>query len=156
MALLNEVAGCSISSTAGCRSPLSNHECVHGSERRRLRRVGCADRDADQQERGRAQEATYMRIVHLAAAAAAAAFICSAANAGEIIGSPDQPTVGVGMICNTSDQAKQFLELRAQGIAAKEAMEKVNRAARNPHACGVAAIAFTLDKTVDAKPVNNK
>ena len=97
-----------------------------------------------------------MRIVHLAAAAAAAAFICSAANAGEIIGSPDQPTVGVGMICNTSDQAKQFLELRAQGIAAKEAMEKVNRAARNPHACGVAAIAFTLDKTVDAKPVNNK
>jgi hypothetical protein len=26
----------------------------------------------------------------------------------------------------------------------------------NPHACGVAAIAFTLDKTVDAKPVNNK
>jgi hypothetical protein len=97
-----------------------------------------------------------MRIVHLAAAAAAAAFICSAANAGEIIGSPDQPTVGVGMICNTSDQAKQFLELRAQGIAAKEAMEKVNSAARNPHACGVAAIAFTLDKTVDAKPVNNK
>ena len=97
-----------------------------------------------------------MRIVHLAAAAAAAAFICSAANAGEIIGSPDQPTVGVGMICNTSDQAKQFLELRAQGIAAKEAMEKVNSAAQNPHACGVAAIAFTLDKTVDAKPVNNK
>jgi hypothetical protein len=60
------------------------------------------------------------------------------------------------MICNTSEQAKQFLELRAQGIAAKEAMKQVNAEAKNPRACGVAAIAFILDKTVDARPVNNK
>jgi hypothetical protein len=97
-----------------------------------------------------------MRIAHLAAAAAAVTFACGAANAGEIIASFDQPTVGVGMICNTSDQAKQFLELRTQGIVAKEAMKRVNDAAQNPHACGVAAIAFIFDKTVEAKPVNNK
>ena len=97
-----------------------------------------------------------MRIVCLAAAAAAATLGCGAANAGGLFSSSNRPTVGVGMICNTSDQAKQFLQLRAQGLAAPEAMKQVNDAAQNPHACGVAAIAFVLDQTVDAKPVNNK
>jgi hypothetical protein len=97
-----------------------------------------------------------MRIVSFAAAAAAATLLCGAAKADDIVATKDQPTVGVGMICNTSDQAKQFLDLRAQGVAAPEAMKQVNDAAQNPHACGVAAIAFIPDKAVDAKPVNNK
>ena len=97
-----------------------------------------------------------MRILHVAAAAAAAALICGTANAGEIITSNNAPSVGVGMICNTPEQAKQFLELRAKGVVADQAMKKVNEDAQNPRACGIAAIAFVPDKMVDAKPVNDK
>ena len=93
-----------------------------------------------------------MRILHVAAAAAAAALICGTANAGEIITSNNTPSVGVGMICNTPEQAKQFLELRAKGVVADQAMKKVNEDAQNPRACGIAAIAFVPDKMVDAKP----
>lgn len=97
-----------------------------------------------------------MRILSLTSAAAAAALICGAAHAGEIITTNDQPAVGIGMICDTPQQAEQFLTLRAQGVAADQAMKTVNDQARNSHACGIAAIAFIRDKTVGAKPVNNK
>jgi hypothetical protein len=97
-----------------------------------------------------------MRILPFVAAAGAAAFICGTANSGVFLTSADQPAVGVGMICNTPEQAKQFLDLRADGIAADQAMKKVNDDAQNPRACGIAAIAFVPDKMVDAKPVNNK
>jgi hypothetical protein len=97
-----------------------------------------------------------MRILPVVTAAGAAAFICGAAQAGEFITSNSEPSVGVGMICNTPEQAKQFLDLRAEGIAADKAMKKVNDDAQNARACGVAAIAFVPDKMVDAKPVNNK
>ena len=98
-----------------------------------------------------------MRLYQIAAAAAVLTFACSAAQAsGFNLTGTDSTAIGVGMICNTPDQAEQILALRAHGTAAKEAMQKVNLQAHDPHACGVAAIAFTRDKTVDAKPVANK
>jgi len=98
-----------------------------------------------------------MRFYQFAAAAAAVTLACGAAQASDFNLTDTQSTaIGVGMICNTPDQAEQFLSLRAHGAAAKTAMQKVNASAHNPHACGVAAIAFTRDKTVDAKPVENK
>jgi hypothetical protein len=98
-----------------------------------------------------------MRFYQFAAAAAAITLACGVAQASDFnLTDVNSTAMGVGMICNTSDQAEQFLALRARGAAAKDAMRAVNANAHNPHACGVAAIAFTRDKTVDAKPVQNK
>lgn len=68
----------------------------------------------------------------------------------------DGAKVGVGMICDSQEQAARFLELRATGRKADEAMAAVNKEARNPKACGLAAIAFTQDGTVDSKSVDNQ
>ncbi|HWE78876.1 MAG TPA: hypothetical protein VG270_10185 [Pseudolabrys sp.] len=98
-----------------------------------------------------------MRLYQFAAAAALVTFTCGAAQASDFsLTDTDSTAMGIGMICNTPDQAEQFLALREHGAAAKDAMLKVNQQAKDPHACGVAAIAFTRDKTVDAKPVANK
>lgn len=92
------------------------------------------------------------------AAATAALLLCGAARAD---GPADDPTgsgasVGVGMICNTSEQAEQFLALRSNGAKPEQAMASVNEKAHDPRACGLAAIAFTRDTTLDSKPVDNK
>ena len=65
-------------------------------------------------------------------------------------------TVGIGVICDTSEQAEQFVDLRAQGQDIRPAMNIVNRKARRPRACGIAAIAFIRGETLDSKPVNGK
>jgi hypothetical protein len=90
------------------------------------------------------------------AAAAALTLACGAAQAGEFQIDAKTTAVGVGMICNTPEQAEQFLALRAKGTAAKDAVAAVNAKAADPRACGLAAIAFVPEKTVDAKPVANK
>jgi len=97
-----------------------------------------------------------MRAIHLAGAAVAA-LICAAgpSRAGDIV-EPGGPTVGVGMICNTPEQARQYLEYRAGGAASEAAMKRVNETAQNPHACGVAAIAFVRDKLLHCHFVENK
>jgi hypothetical protein len=99
-----------------------------------------------------------MRAAYWIAGAAIAASMCGAgnSNAGEVITSLDSPSVGIGMICNTPEQAQQFLDLRSNGRSAPEAMNEVNKQADNPHACGVAAIAFTRDKTLNLHPVENR
>jgi len=89
-------------------------------------------------------------------AAAAVIAIGGAAQAGELKIDAKTTAVGVGMICNTPEQAEQFLALRAQGTEAKDAIAEVNRQAQDPRACGLAAIAFVPEKTVDTKPVENK
>lgn len=68
----------------------------------------------------------------------------------------DGTKVGVGMICDSQEQAARFLELRATGRKADEAMAAVNEEAQNPKACGLAAIAFTQDAMVDSKSVDNQ
>jgi hypothetical protein len=93
----------------------------------------------------------------LTAATAALLFSSSvAAQADDLAIGGDQPSVGVGMICNRSDQAEQFVALQAKGINADAAIKAVNKQARNPRACGLAAIAFIRDKTLDTKTVKNK
>ncbi len=64
--------------------------------------------------------------------------------------------VGVGMICDSQAQAARFLELRATGRSPDQAMAAVNKEAHNAKACGLAAIAFTQDGTVDSKSVDNQ
>ena len=66
------------------------------------------------------------------------------------------PAVGIGMICNTSQQAERFLALRANGREDGSAMQTVNTEANNPHACGLAAIAYVPDGTVGSKTVGAK
>ena len=90
------------------------------------------------------------------AAATALALMCGAAQAGEFKVDAKTTAIGVGMICNTSDQAEQFVALRAGGAKASDALARVNRRAHDPRACGLAAIAFVLEKTLDAKAVENK
>jgi hypothetical protein len=98
-----------------------------------------------------------MRIaLNTLAAAAALAVACGAAQADGLRIDSNSTSVGVGMICNTSEQAEQFVDLRAHGVDAKDAIAQVNEQANDPRACGLAAIAFVPDKTVDAKPVADK
>lgn len=91
----------------------------------------------------------------LTAVAAAAMLIGGAARAETFAGTSG-PAVGVGMICNTSEQAERFLDMRAKGTDATQAMEAVNQEVHDPHACGLAAIAFVRDATVASKPVADK
>ena len=64
--------------------------------------------------------------------------------------------IGVGMICNSPAQAARFVELRSQGREGQAAMDLVNKEAHDPQACGLAAIAFTPERTLELKPVANK
>jgi hypothetical protein len=60
------------------------------------------------------------------------------------------------MICNTPEQARQYLEYRAGGAASQDAMKRVNEKSQNPPACVVAAIAFVRDKLLHCHFVENK
>ena len=100
----------------------------------------------------------------LTLAAAAAALLLCGAQADQLTSLPArpalqaqvQPAVGIGVICNTSRQAEQYVSLRARGQAVTPAMTAVNRRARQPRACGIAAIAYLRGQTLDTKPVNGK
>lgn len=89
---------------------------------------------------------------HLLAAGAALVLFGGAAQALDNHGA----AVGVGMICNTQAQADQFISLREHGSAPRAAMAAVNKASRDPRACGVAAIAFVRDGTVTSRAVADK
>lgn len=89
-------------------------------------------------------------------AAAAALLLSGMARADAAPVADHDTAVGVGMICNTSQQAERFVALRAQGSAPDKAMAAVNDEAKDPHACGLAAIAFMRDATLDSKPVADK
>jgi hypothetical protein len=90
-------------------------------------------------------------------AAVAALLSGGAARADDVAGlptpAPDEAVVGVGVICNTSDQAQQYVNFRQTGQDITPAVAKVNAQAQEPRACGVAAIAFVPDKTVETKTV---
>lgn len=98
------------------------------------------------------------------AAASAALLLCGTAYAAEL--PPDSPlppsenqagpSVGVGMICNTAEQAEHFVSLRVRGTEAEKAMQAVNAEAKDPRACGIAAIAFERAATLDNEAVDNK
>jgi hypothetical protein len=92
------------------------------------------------------------------AAAAAALTICAAASADERSTNPmlGGPTVGIGIICDTAEQAGRFISLRAGGADATHALQAVNVEAKNPRACGLAAVAFVRDTTLASRAVKDK
>jgi hypothetical protein len=98
----------------------------------------------------------FMRIFW--AAAAAAILVCGAAQAEGHSQSPadGDAAVGVGIICNTADEAKQFVDLRIHGAGPDQAMHAVNANAMDERACGVAAIAYVRDGTIDIMKLDNR
>ena len=91
------------------------------------------------------------------AVTAAAILVCGAARAE---GQPQLPVngdaaVGVGVICNTQEEAKQFVDLRSHGAAPDRAMQVVNTNAMDERACGVAAVAYIHDGTVDTSKLDD-
>lgn len=94
--------------------------------------------------------------------AAAVLLFCSVAQAEEQTNNrttppgSDQVVIGIGIICNTSAQAEQFVGLRADGAETARAMSVVNQEAKDPRACGVATVAFMSDKTVTIKTIQGK
>jgi hypothetical protein len=93
------------------------------------------------------------KIVLLSVAAVLAGLTAAKAQSAEAQGAP---LVGVGIICNTSDQAEQFVNLRANGLEVRRVMETINAQAKDPRACGVAAVAFTRDKILATRTMGNK
>ncbi len=96
----------------------------------------------------------------LLATAGAVLLICGVAQAEGTgnggLPTDGQTTVGVGLICDTSEQAVRFVTLRDQGSEPEQAMQTVNSEAQKPRACGVAAVAFIPDQTVEMKVMHGK
>ena len=66
------------------------------------------------------------------------------------------PLFGVRMICDTREQAEQFIDLLVQGKEPKQALAIVNEPTQVPHACGFAAIAFIRLETLESKTVRDQ
>lgn len=96
------------------------------------------------------------------AAAAAAVFALCALTAGHAGANPadkadeNNVAIGVGIICNTPEQMQRLVGLRIDGAEVDQAVGVVNGEARDPRACGVAAVAFVSDSMVDMKNVQGK
>ena len=58
-----------------------------------------------------------------------------------------RPSVS-GILCNTPQQAEQFVSLRGKGAAARKGDAGRECRARDGHACGVAAVAYIRNQTV--------
>jgi hypothetical protein len=67
-----------------------------------------------------------------------------------------EAAVGVGLICDTPEQAARFVTLRSQGTEPVKAMATVNAEAQKPKACGVAAVAFVPVQTTEMKTLDGK
>jgi hypothetical protein len=92
------------------------------------------------------------------AAAAAALLVCGTARADGPAQPPEKgdAAVSVGIICNTPQQAEQFVGFRKKGAAPEQAMRAVNAIARDRRACGVAAVAYIRDATVDTMAMQDR
>ncbi len=97
------------------------------------------------------------------AAAAAAVFALCALTAGHAGASPadekadeNNIAIGAGIICNTPEQMQRLVGLRIDGAEVDQAVGVVNGEARDPRACGVAAVAFMSGSMVDMKNVHGK
>ena len=90
------------------------------------------------------------------AAATAAVLVCGVAQADTPLPANGDAAVGIGIICNTPEQAEQFVKLRSRGAEPGQAMTTVNAKAHDNRACGVAAIAYIRDQTVDTLKLDNK
>lgn len=89
------------------------------------------------------------------AVAGVAMLVCGVARAEARSPDNGDAAVGVGIICNTAEEAKQFVGLRRSGAKSEQAMHAVNDSAHDARACGVAAIAYIRDATVDTMKLDN-
>ena len=89
-------------------------------------------------------------------AAAAAVLIAGAARAEELDVNSKDPVIGIGVICDTNEQAEHYVTLRQGGQEMTPAVAKVNEAANKPRACGLAAVAFVPVETMDTKSMGGK
>ena len=92
------------------------------------------------------------------AVSAAALLVCGVAWADGTVQPPEKgdAAVGVGIICNTPQQAEQFVGFRKKGTAPEQAMRAVNAQSRDQRACGVAAVAYIRDTTVDTMAMQDR
>lgn len=67
-----------------------------------------------------------------------------------------QAAIGVGIICNTPEQAGRFVSLRAEGKDPGKAIAGVNAEVHDARACGVAAVAFMRDQTVATRAMGDR
>jgi hypothetical protein len=95
-------------------------------------------------------------------AAAAAVLALWSITPGNVSAEQNAPTdeenvaIGVGIICNTPEQMDRLIGLRNDGAEMDSAVGAVNKEAKDPRACGIAAVAFMSDKMVDMKNVQGK
>ena len=92
-------------------------------------------------------------------AAGAAALVILSTTPGNVSAAPmddDNISIGVGIICNSAEQMDRLVGLRNDGEEMQRAVIAVNHEAKDPRACGVAAVAFLSDKMVDMKNVQGK
>ena len=82
--------------------------------------------------------------------AAAAALVCASGSIALAAPQADEGKMGmgVGVICNTTEQAQSYVKLRSGGAEVTLAVSAVNERVQDPQACGVAAVAFERGKTV--------
>jgi hypothetical protein len=111
-------------------------------------------------ERNAVLEATMRFSVALGAALLLVGGVAQA-NEANIPALPEQldaadMAVGIGVICNTTEQAEHFVDLRANGAEITLAVSEVNKKAQDQKACGLAAIAYRPDKTLETKTIQGK
>jgi hypothetical protein len=100
--------------------------------------------------------------MRLSWAATAAALALWSMTPGNVRAEPIAPVednnvvIGVGIICNTPEQMQRLVGMRADGAEIERAVGVVNDEAKDPRACGVAAVAFMSDKMVAMKTVQGK
>ena len=63
-------------------------------------------------------------------------------------GAQQNAQVGVGLICDSAQQVERYLTLYQGNTTPENALDVVNTESKNPHACGMAAIAFIADQQV--------
>lgn len=93
------------------------------------------------------------------AAAAAAAIALFSMMPAHVIATPideDGLTIGVGIICNTPEQMQRLVGLRDGGAEVGGAVHVVNNEAKDPRACGVAAVAYMAEQMMEMKNVRGK
>jgi hypothetical protein len=92
------------------------------------------------------------------AAAACVLLACGIARADQVTDdvASGNAVVGVGLICNTREQAELYISLIGAGQDGGPAMRAVNTEMKNPSACGVAAVVFRRGETLDSKTVHGK
>ncbi len=99
-----------------------------------------------------------MRVV-LALAGTILLLAIAQANAQSVVAPSNNgmhPAIGVGIICDTPEQAGRFVGLRAEGNDPTKAIAAVNAEVHDSRACGIAAIAFMRNQTIATRTMGDR